>query len=90
MSNTNCIELADKAAEQVRKYTLEGLPSCYKNVQEWLYDFYPDLPWDKDGSIAAINHILQNHKSVLVSFEKKFNFDLEDDLQKAIQELLIA
>ena len=83
-------KVAKKMAEDVMKvvsgYLKKGLPKVYKNFKDYMWDFYPDLPWNSSANIS-IKHILmeKKFKPILEGVKKQFNFDLEKELQKALE-----
>jgi hypothetical protein len=79
-------EMADHLMGEVKNYCVLGkLPACYKNVDEYLYDFWPDLPWDK-GALVSCQHILDAHGETLDFFQKVFNFNLREEVAKGLTE----
>ena len=78
----NAIELAVEALIELEDYTENGLPDVYDNVQEYMYDFYPNLPRDIEERNMAIDYMLRPEVwNVLHSFNERFNFDIEAELR---------
>jgi len=83
-------ELAKGALAQLAKIGKDGkLPSVYKNVQDFLYDFYPDLPWEAVAQIKAMKLILSDptFKTVAAEWKEKLDFDWDKELREAIKEI---
>jgi len=72
--------MADNLMNKVRGYTQDGLPDCYASFQEYLYDFWPDLPWDGEA-VTSCKHILEQHGEVLDLVQAKFGFDLRAEVR---------
>jgi len=66
-----------------------GLPNCYTNVNKWLYDFYADFSWLTVERIGEIKSLLSHpdFNDVAKAFQAKVNFDIADELDKAVLEL---
>jgi len=83
-------ELAKGALAQLAKIGKAGkLPSAYKNVQDFLYDFYPDLPWDAVPQMEAMKLIRSDSafKAVVADWKEKLDFDWDAELRDAIKEV---
>lgn len=51
--------MADDLWDKVMGYANgDGLPQVYDDFGDYLYDFWPDLPWNPDGQYKAIVHLL--------------------------------
>lgn len=79
-------KMADNLMKHVKGWLHVGLPDCYKNFEDQMDDFYPDLPWDHDGLIVACQHILDNHGNTLDEVKKKFKFDLRKSLKSVTKD----
>ena len=77
--------MADRLMAKVQSYVDKGLPSCYNNFQDQMYDFWPDMPWDHDGYVASCKHILTHHQATLTAVEDKFHVPLRDWITKAAE-----
>ena len=81
-SQEKIIELAEQALEELEEYTEDGLPKVYECVQEYMYDFYPNLPWDTEPRNVAIDHMLRPEAwAILHAFTERFDFDIEAELK---------
>lgn len=79
--------MGTNAIQKVAGWARAGaLPNCYKSFEDSLYDFYPDLPWDKSATVA-IQYILDQHGTELDLILQVFRFDMKESLQKALVEL---
>jgi hypothetical protein len=59
--------------------TLEyGLALVYENVNDWLYDFWPDWPWRQDvfEKVKAAFLKREDVPGILKRFQEKFGIDL--------------
>lgn len=65
-----------------------GAMPCYASVEEWLYDLYPDLPWD-ETIVVAIEAILEHDRFAEVQefFARVYSFDLKAELDQAVAEV---
>lgn len=87
-TDTDVKDLAIGALEKLKKYATEGLPACYNNsVDDFLWDFYPDLPWDF-RMIESIDIILQHPEfpAVRQQWLDRFNFDWNIEFATAKEE----
>lgn len=84
-SRERAIEMADNVMQSVQRYTREGLPPCYSDFESFLYDFYPDLPWD-DALNISLQHILTSGKFevTLDAVQQRFGFDFRAELHTAL------
>lgn len=85
-SKANAINLAKDALKKLDGISQNGLPACYKNVNEWLSDFYPYLPWDR-GSIHSLIWLTTDPHAIeiITTFSKRVNFDMMSELEKALR-----
>ncbi len=67
-----------------------SLPECYKGVQDWLFDFYPDLSWDDEDFIMDVQAVINHPEFGKVQgwFLTKHHFNLLDELQEGLLEAL--
>lgn len=72
---------AAKVATQLEHVVKHGMPDCYTGVEDWLFDFYPDLPWDPVESAKVAHVLLISHAGVLEAFQTRFAFDLATELK---------
>ncbi len=68
--------------------TKNSLPNCYKSVNEWLFDFYPDLNWDPQCCVEDIRDVLDHPEFTRIQawFIKRYGFDFEHELNEALEE----
>lgn len=64
-----------------------GLPDCYESVDEFLYDFWPGLPWNTKGLHEAINFILADERfpAAKAAVLNTIQFDMEVELRKGLE-----
>lgn len=63
--------MADAALEKLEALVAEGkAPDCY-NVEtgEYWFDWWADLPWDGEGQVVAMRHLLDNRCERLAAIE---------------------
>lgn len=77
-------EMADRAWEKLLGYAKDGLPAVYKNIGEYLHDFYPDLPWDGPNGLIATNLLLEKPQEDFDRIQKAFDFDMRAELKEAV------
>jgi uncharacterized Zn finger protein len=82
------IRLAKMLLEQLKGINENGLDKVYTDFKDYLYDMYPDLPWNEEGQTEAINYLLNNDefKVVAEGIKTKFDFDLIADFKECIKE----
>ena len=85
-SKQHAIKMAKNVLEKLVGYSQNGLPSCYKSVEDWLYDFYPDLPWDP-GARHSLEWLTTNPEAidVIKQFSKRVKFDMMYELKQAVR-----
>ena len=61
-----------------------SLHHAYDGVNDWLYDFWPDLTWDRLGTLRDIDTILAHpdYPSIQSFFEQRYCFDLRFELEE--------
>ena len=62
-----------------------GLNPDYKNVNDFLCDFYPDFPWDKDERDEIIKLMFvqsERISKIEMGFKSRFNFSIIGELQR--------
>ena len=84
-------KMAQNVLKKVENCSENGLPKCYKDIESWLADFYPDLPWDS-GAIHSYEYLLNDPSAleILKKFSQKMSFDMVQELNRAkanVQEL---
>lgn len=80
-------QLAEHAILHLQDVSVRGLPDCYDSFVDSLYDFYPDLPWDREGSVKAIKLILSDSRfeAICAGISNLFNFDMKAELKNALR-----
>ncbi len=65
-----------------------GLPDCYKDFKEFLFDFYPDFSWNKRMK-DEIRVILTDSRfpEIEKKIKKAYAFDIRKELEKAAGEI---
>lgn len=79
-------------AENAMKNLLEcveagTIPECYNgSMHEFMFDFWPDLPWDMEGCIRETEKLLEFPKLAVVQvfFITKYKFNFKAELQNAV------
>jgi len=89
--NAESIErLAKGALAKLVKIGKEGkLASVYKSVDDYLYDFYPDLPWDSVAQLKAMKIIQSDpaFKGMVADWKEKLDFDWDKEMKDAIKDV---
>ena len=75
--------LAEAAWRKLMDFTRQGLPEVYESFQDYLSDFYPDLPWDEVGSEAACEYLLLKPEWDFDLIRQTFAFDMRASLERA-------
>lgn len=78
-------ELALGVLNELKQYGTEGLPACYANVDDYLYDLYPDFPWD--WRIIDSIQIIFDHPdfpAVRQLWLDRYQFDFSEEFNKTI------
>lgn len=72
------IRMAEAALDELEIVANEGLNPVYSSMDEYLMDWYMDLPWDADGLMDSIMHLMTNKRAAKVSkmINDKFGFDI--------------
>jgi hypothetical protein len=62
-----------------------GLPSCYKSIDGYLYDFWPNLPWNESRA-QVIQSILADARfaSAKERIRHDWSHDMEDELRHGL------
>jgi len=65
-----------------------GLPDCYEDFEEFLYDFYPGFAWGDPDREEQIKAVLADARfaAIAEAIQRDWDFDLRADLVKAITE----
>lgn len=75
---------------QLKHVATHGIDPVYANFREFLFDFWPDLPWNED-SIEVIDLILSDirfKKFIYPEIKKKYRFDMKRDLIEGRNEMI--
>lgn len=73
--------------ENLLSYVEQGaLPDVYNGVEDWLYDFWPNLTWG--NATADIKAILQHPKFEAVQefFMRVYKYDFRTMLENALEQ----
>lgn len=65
----------------------KGLPDCYESFEEYLFDFYPSLPWNLEGQKVAIQTIQKDPRfesEVVPAILRDWNYDMKKELEEAL------
>ena len=84
--------LATRAYAGLKVVAENGLPKrdngdvIYNNFQDYLFDFYPNLPWNQEDQLVAIKQIMAepDYKETMQKIQNKFNFDMDADFKAAL------
>jgi len=81
--------LGERALRKLEHDRVE-LPDAYSNVEEYLYDFYPDLPWDISGLKAALFYMINHSDMSYINDDWNTNhsFSIKAELENALKELI--
>jgi hypothetical protein len=79
--------MARNILKKLDTYSKNDLPSCYESVNDWLFDFYPDLPWDP-GARHSLEWLTTNPEAIKVieQFSKRVKFDMMYELKQAMED----
>jgi len=66
---SSCKWYAEYAIQELEHVSNNGLPDCYKTFFDYLCDFWPDLPWDREG-LKATCRLLLDHARLPTIREK--------------------
>lgn len=86
------LRLAEGLLVKLEEFGRQGLPACYKDsMSNYLFDMWPDLPWDKSGQKRAVEFILADARfpAVRQSFLDRYSFDLQAELENGLASNLI-
>lgn len=80
------MDLAHNALEKLVDLDKNGLPSPYISFDDFLTDWYPDLPWNDEDFNNSAAFLLKNDLFIQTakSLEKKFGVDLANELRHSI------
>ena len=80
--------LGKKLLAQLAEYGKNGLPEVYAEAGEYLHDMYPDLPWDPEGTLIALEWMLQRPelKQINKDWIENIGFNIQAELQGAWRE----
>ncbi len=75
--------MAERAWQKPLGYARDGLPPVYSSIYDYLYDFYPDFPWDGEGTRVSCDYLLLKPQMDFDLLQRIFQFDMRADLRKA-------
>lgn len=63
----------------------DGLPKCYKDFNEYLFDFFPDFSWTVDDTLQEMAALLGDERWLQLArlVKAEFGFDFEKQVQDA-------
>lgn len=72
------IRAAEKARDKLEQLSISSLPKEYQSFKDFLYDFYPDLPWDVTGMLFSMEFLLSDKKTLEIAnvLAKQYKVDL--------------
>ena len=93
-SRFSSTQLGNKAYTELKSVSIHGLPKrkdgteIYNSFNDYLFDFYSDLPWTPCENAIAIRHIMSksDYNQTMNRIKNKFNFDMDNDFKSAIRE----
>lgn len=80
-------EFAEIMIQKLFSIVSSGIPKCYDDFNDYLYDFYPEFGWN-GVDISIEFKALKSHnkfEEVCNEISKKFDFDFKTDLNLAIK-----
>jgi hypothetical protein len=65
-----------------------GLPTCYEEAEEFLYDFFPDLPWNLPDQQAVVRLMLADARwpATHAAVKETTGLDMTVELKKALED----
>lgn len=79
-------EMAQAQVNKFWKYAADGLPDTYTNFNDWLFDMFPDFPWQEPAHCECIRLVLNNPEfpAIEEGFQQRFSRSLKAELEKAL------
>lgn len=76
------------ALMELKELSEIGLPDCYNSIQDYLFDFWPNLPWDEEGRIKAIGYVLNSKEFTEINktIKEVWDFDFAAELKAGLEE----
>lgn len=64
-----------------------GLPNCYVSAEDFLYDFWPDLPWDLRGQRAVARLMLSDPRfpAIRDAVQASIGHDMRVELEQVFE-----
>jgi hypothetical protein len=84
--------LAALAITNLLTYVEQGtLPQCYTGVEDWLFDFWPELSWTAEIT-KDVQAILDdtNFPRIQQFFLERYKFDFEQELRHGVKDVTEA
>ena len=77
---------AEVALRELQAVTEHGLWSCYADLEEYMSDFWPDLPWDDAGLARAARLIVEDlrFEPVRAALEAEWGLNIGPELKSAL------
>ena len=81
--------LADGAFAQLKQYSQERFPAVYADADEFLGDWFQDLPWNSREQLNALQWILSQPeiREVASAWSSKYNYDIVGELTGELQNI---
>jgi len=61
------INMAEEVLKQMEQIASEGLNKVYSSHHDFLYDLFPDLPWDREGRTESLTWIVEQPRLKIAS-----------------------
>lgn len=86
VSYDNLEGFVEGAIKELGEIGEKGLAKCYENFGSYLYDFYPNLPWDGPMLGEVIQRILEDQR--LDTIDRKIYFKYGKSIKRELEEAL--
>lgn len=62
-----------------------GLPDCYRKPEEFLYDFWPDMPWDQSAMLRVMTMVEADPRwpAVVDGVRASVGLDMGEEFRRA-------
>jgi len=85
--NDRSMQLAERNRLVLIDVVDRGIPDCYDNFVDFLYDFYPNFSWNND-MVKEVEYIM-NHESfthIVDSIKEVWDYDMRKEFEDAVAE----
>ena len=81
--NERRTEMADGVTRKLEAAVANGLDSVYSDINDWLFDLWPDFSWNDADCVAEIDLVLADPRfnDIKTGFQTQFAFDIEAELR---------